>query len=98
MGDKTEFAEYRNLIENRIELSDKRTELLRSQQAKDPVLGRLVCSCNNVGIGNLEQKIREGCHEFKALCESTGAGLGCGSCKPEIKTVLQQIAPKASLI
>lgn len=98
MGDKTEFAEYRNLIEHRIELSDKRTELLRSQQAKDPVLGRLVCSCNNVGIGNLEQKIRAGCHEFKALCESTGAGLGCGSCKPEIKTVLQQIAPKVSLV
>lgn len=92
MGDKAEFAEYRNLIENRIELSDKRTELLRIQTAKEPIKGRMVCSCNNVGLGNLEQKIKAGCQDFQELCSTTGAGLGCGSCKPEVKAILQQLA------
>lgn len=98
MGDKAEFAEYRNLIENRIELSDKRNELLRVQQAKEPVVGRLVCSCNNVGLGNLEKKINEGCHDFQELCNSTGAGLGCGSCKPEVKVILRELSRHSKLI
>ncbi|MEL6718783.1 MAG: FAD-dependent oxidoreductase [Bacteroidota bacterium] len=88
MGDKTEFAEFRALIENRIELSDKRSELLRGENTKEPVLGKLVCSCNNVGVGNIEAKIKSGCHEFRALCSTTGAGLGCGSCKPEVRAIL----------
>ncbi|MEN0051182.1 MAG: FAD-dependent oxidoreductase, partial [Bacteroidota bacterium] len=89
MGDKTEFAEFRSLIENRIELSDKRSELLRGENKKEPVMGKLVCSCNNVGVGNIEAKIRGGCDEFKELCAVTGAGLGCGSCKPEVKAILK---------
>ena len=56
MGDKSEFAEFKSLIENKTELSDKRLELLRSKQS-EPVLGEVVCSCNNVGSGNIEQKI-----------------------------------------
>ncbi|MEM8523769.1 MAG: molybdopterin-dependent oxidoreductase [Bacteroidota bacterium] len=90
MGDKTEFAEFRSLIENRIELSDKRSELLRGENKKEPVLGKLVCSCNNVGVGNIEAKIRGGCNEFRELCAATGAGLGCGSCKPEVKAILKE--------
>jgi hypothetical protein len=30
-----------------------------------PVEGKLVCSCNNVGQGNLEKAIQEGCVDFK---------------------------------
>lgn len=90
MGDKSEFAEFRSLIENKIELSDKRTELLRGSSNKAPVIGRLLCSCNNVGVGNLEQHIQNGCTDFKQLCELSGAGLGCGSCKLEVKAVLKE--------
>ena len=90
MGDKTEFAEFRSFIENRIELSDKRSELLRGENKKEPVLGKLICSCNNVGVGNIEAKIKAGCDDFRELCEVTGAGLGCGSCKPEVKAILKE--------
>ncbi|UZO80031.1 molybdopterin-dependent oxidoreductase [Aquimarina sp. ERC-38] len=90
MGDKSEFADFKSLIENKIELSERREELLRSANANEPVLGKLICSCSQVGEGNLEKAIREGCTDFTELCSQTGAGLGCGSCKPEVKEVLHQ--------
>ena len=88
IGDKSEFLEYRNLIENKIELSEKRLQLLRSGKATEPVIGKLVCSCNNVGEGNLINKIKEGCKDHLQLCQLTGAGMGCGSCRPEVKAIL----------
>ncbi|MCL4110743.1 UNVERIFIED_CONTAM: hypothetical protein GTU68_009168 [Idotea baltica] len=89
MGDKSEFAEFRILIEKKIELSEKRTELLRNGGNSKPLEGRLVCSCSNVGEGNLIGMIREGCSDFDQLCQQSGAGMGCGSCKSEVKSILQ---------
>jgi ferredoxin-nitrate reductase len=53
-------------------------------------MGKLVCSCNNVGSINLENAIREGCTDMRKLCESTGAATGCGSCRPEVQRILTQ--------
>jgi ferredoxin-nitrate reductase len=89
IGDKSEFQEFKELIANRIELGEKRLQLLRSGAKAEPVLGKLVCSCNNVGKGNLENKIAEGCTDLKQLCSLTGAGTGCGSCRPEVKGILE---------
>jgi len=88
MGDKNEFAEFKRLIEEEIELSEKRNELLRGASNTVPLKGKLVCSCSQVGEGNVTDVILAGCSDFKELCAQTGAGLGCGSCKPEIKTLL----------
>jgi ferredoxin-nitrate reductase len=90
IGDKAEFAEFKGLIENKIELSERRMQLLRSGKSAEPVVGRLVCSCNQVGVGNLNKLIEGGCVTLRELCESSGAGLGCGSCKPEIQQVLNE--------
>lgn len=90
IGDKNEFLEYRSLIENRIELSEKRLQLLRSGKTAEPVIGKLVCSCNNVGEGNLVNKIQEGCKDHLQLCQLSGAGMGCGSCRPEVKAILER--------
>ncbi|MGZ5134507.1 MAG: molybdopterin-dependent oxidoreductase [Flavitalea sp.] len=89
IGDKTEFQEFRELIANKIELSDKRLQLLRSGKKAEPVLGTLVCSCNNVGSENLKRKVDDGCTNLKDLCAITGAGTGCGSCKPEVQRILE---------
>jgi ferredoxin-nitrate reductase len=91
IGDKSEFLEYKELIFNGIELSDKRLQLLRSGKAAEPVMGKLVCSCNNVGVGNLEINIANGCTDFNTLCKKTGAGMGCGSCRSEIKVILDKM-------
>ncbi|MGP1991812.1 molybdopterin-dependent oxidoreductase [Zobellia laminariae] len=90
MGDKNEFAEFKRLIEEEIELSEKRNELLRGASTTVPLKGKLVCSCSQVGEGNVIDAIASGCSEFNTLCSETGAGLGCGSCKPEVKAILNK--------
>jgi ferredoxin-nitrate reductase len=97
IGDKSEFLEFKDLIGNKIELSDKRMELLRSGKKADPVMGKLVCSCNNVGEGNLKNAIAGGCKDFTQLCSQTGAGTGCGSCRPEVKAILESLSKKKML-
>jgi len=89
IGDKSEFAEFKSLIENKTELSERRIQLLRSGKKAEPVLGRLVCSCNQVGEGNLNKLIEAGCTSLKDLCQNSGAGLGCGSCKPEVQQLIK---------
>ena len=88
MGDKNEFAEFKTMIESKIEMADKRDTLLRGSSNDVPMLGKLVCSCSQVGAGNIEEAIAEGCTDFTKLCNKTGAGLGCGSCKTEVREIL----------
>lgn len=95
MGDKMEFAEFKELIDSGTELSERRMQLLRSNKNPVPVSGKLVCSCNNVGQGNLESAIISGCQSLNEICEATGAGLGCGSCKPEVQRILERALVKS---
>ncbi|MBP1838910.1 nitrate reductase [Formosa algae] len=88
MGDKNEFAEFKTLIESKVELSDKRDKLLRGASSDKPMVGKLVCSCSQVGEGNITEAITNGCTNFTELCNQTGAGLGCGSCKTEVREIL----------
>jgi len=90
MGDKAEFPEFKALIKNGTELSEKRLTLLRSGKVTEPVIGKIVCSCNNVGEGNIIAKIKNNVINFDQLCLATGAGTGCGSCKPEVKAILDK--------
>jgi ferredoxin-nitrate reductase len=90
VGDKSEFAEFKTLVESEIELSEKRMQLLRSGKKMEPVIGKLLCSCNQVGEGNIQKLVEEGCTSLSQICQTSGAGLGCGSCKPEIQRILKQ--------
>lgn len=91
IGNKEEFVEYRDLIRNKQELGEKRDKLLRSSGESKKVLGKLVCSCNSVGEGNIKEAFLGGCTEFNAICTQTGAGTGCGSCRPEVKAILETL-------
>jgi ferredoxin-nitrate reductase len=95
IGDKTEFLEFRDLIQNKTELSEKRLALLRSNKKAEPVIGKIVCSCGGVGEGNIINKIAEGCTELKTLCAASGAGQGCGSCRPEVQAILEKALQEA---
>ncbi|MDI3320532.1 nitrate reductase [Pinibacter soli] len=90
IGDRSEFLEFKDLIANKIELSEKRLQLLRSGKKAEPVLGKLVCSCGSVGEGNICNKIKEGFKDLGSLCQATGAGQGCGSCRPEVQAILER--------
>jgi ferredoxin-nitrate reductase len=91
LGDKTEFIEFQELITNQTELSEKRLQLLRSgKPGGGAVAGKLICSCNNVGEGTIQKAIQEGCIQLTDVCKATGAGMGCGSCKPEVKAIVEK--------
>jgi ferredoxin-nitrate reductase len=90
IGDKSEFIEFKDLISKGIELSEKRLQLLRSGKKPEPMIGKLVCSCNNVGDGNITNAISAGNQTLELLCNKTGAGTGCGSCRPEVKGILEK--------
>ena len=56
--------------------------------------GVTVCSCFGIGRKTIEQAIRKGCHSPKALGERLKCGTNCGSCVPELKTIIAQtLAP-----
>jgi ferredoxin-nitrate reductase len=95
IGDKAEMLEFKELIAGKIELSEKRMQLLRSGKKAEPVLGKLVCSCHQVGEGNLQQKIQEGCNTITALCAATGAATGCGSCRPQVQRIFDKLMGKS---
>jgi ferredoxin-nitrate reductase len=97
IGDKSEFIEYKELIRNKIELSEKRLQLLRSNTKAEPVLGKLVCSCGNVGEGNISKAVNSGCKDLKSVCTTSGAGQGCGSCRPEIECFIKKLMGESEL-
>jgi ferredoxin-nitrate reductase len=92
IGDKSEFPAFKELIVHKMELSEMRLALLRSGKKAAPVVGRLVCSCGSVGEGNICDMIAQGHHQLEALCKASGAGLGCGSCRPEVQAILEKTA------
>src|SRR5690606_9262403 len=56
----------------------------------------VVCSCHQVREAALEIAIRQGCHDVAALGQCTRAGTGCGSCLPEIKSLLARLRADVS--
>jgi ferredoxin-nitrate reductase len=91
VGDKTEFIEFKELITHQTELSEKRLQLLRSgKPGGGGVVGKLICSCNNVGEGSIQKAVQEGFVQLTDVCKATGAGMGCGSCKPEVKAIVEK--------
>lgn len=90
VGDTAEYPEFKDLIEKGLELGDRRMELLHSSESSEPMKGEQVCSCNHVGDENIREAIENGCEELDELYRETAAGTGCGSCKPEVKDILEE--------
>ena len=89
IGDKSEFSEFKNLIEQKYELGENRNTLLRNNTKKTEAIGRLICICNNVGEGNIINAIKDGCNNYEETCKKVNAGTGCGSCRPEVKKIFK---------
>ncbi len=53
--------------------------------------GPTVCACMNVGRNTLIRAIEQGAHSEAALSEATGAGTGCGACRPELHALLAEM-------
>ena len=53
-----------------------------------PDPGATVCSCFNVGVNQITAAVRDGCHSVEAIGKVLNAGANCGSCRAEIKGVI----------
>ncbi|UVC06514.1 molybdopterin-dependent oxidoreductase [Rhizobium sp. TH2] len=53
-----------------------------------PDPGATVCSCNSIGINQIIAAIRGGCSTVEAVGKQTSAGTNCGSCRGEIRGII----------
>ena len=69
----------------------------RSLLAARPADGRLpetpVCVCHAVGARQIRDAIAAGHNSLDAIGRATKAGTNCGSCRPEIRALLQMAQP-----
>jgi len=68
--------------------SQQRRALLAGQPADAPDHGAIVCSCFQIGEKQIIQAINNGCDSSDALGKALRCGTNCGSCIPELKTLL----------
>jgi assimilatory nitrate reductase catalytic subunit len=52
--------------------------------------GPVVCSCRNVRATRIDAAIAAGACTLDSLCEASGAGVTCGSCRPELARMLSR--------
>lgn len=58
--------------------------------------GAIVCSCFSVGINEIAASIRSGCGTVEAVGQAVNAGTNCGSCRAEIRRIIDAQRPIAA--
>ncbi|TIR30994.1 MAG: nitrate reductase [Mesorhizobium sp.] len=51
--------------------------------------GAVVCSCFGVGANQIAEAVRGGCTSVEAIGATLHAGTNCGSCRAEIRTIIE---------
>jgi assimilatory nitrate reductase catalytic subunit len=68
---------------------DRRALLSGRAPVPVPSVGRIVCSCFNVGVNQLTAAISGGSASLDDIGKVLKAGTNCGSCRSEIRTMLK---------
>jgi assimilatory nitrate reductase catalytic subunit len=58
--------------------------------------GAIVCSCFGIGVGQIAAAARAGCATVAAVGEVLQAGTNCGSCRSEIKGIIDAFRLQAA--
>ncbi len=53
-----------------------------------PDRGAIVCSCFSVGAHDIRRAVSDGCRSLEAIGKALAAGTNCGSCRPEIRRII----------
>jgi assimilatory nitrate reductase catalytic subunit len=64
--------------------------------ANMPDKGAIVCACLSVGVNEIAMAVRAGCATVQAIGKALSAGTNCGSCKAEIKAIIERNYPIAA--
>ena len=66
-----------------------RFQLLAGRPGKDmPDKGAIVCSCFSIGKNEIATAAHGGCHTVQAIGHALKAGTNCGSCRAEIRGII----------
>ncbi len=71
-------------------MQDRRSLLAGQPMNPADDRGKTICACFSVGEQTLKQGIRQGLNTLEAIGENLQAGSNCGSCIPELKTLLAE--------
>jgi ferredoxin-nitrate reductase len=97
VGDQRELPRLRDLIRSGEELGTRRATLLRSGASRPNTGGgKIVCSCMSVDEETLGSACAAGAETLEKLMGVTTAGTGCGSCRPEMMSLLRSQMPRAA--
>lgn len=87
-------------IFNSASLTDfQRRALLAGREgnaASDP--GTIICSCFQIGDKQIKAAVEEGFNNVESLGSKLKCGTNCGSCIPELKTVIEKFSPQVEKI
>jgi assimilatory nitrate reductase catalytic subunit len=61
-----------------------------------PSIGRVVCACFGIGVNQIANAVAAGCASVEEIGERLRAGTNCGSCRPEIRTLVHADRLKAA--
>jgi ferredoxin-nitrate reductase len=90
VGDQRALPLLRDLARTGEELGERRNTLLRgTDHAPATASGRIICSCMSVDEGTLSSVCASGVNTLRDLMAATTAGTGCGSCRPELASLLR---------
>ncbi len=95
VGDIAEYTSFHQKYMSQEKLGDNPGELLiggagEAQGVEEMTDSTTICTCESINKGQLYSAVKDnGCHTLKALCSSTGAGTGCGGCKPLVADILE---------
>lgn len=64
--------------------------------ADKPDPGATVCSCFGVGVNQIVAAVRGGCHTVEAVGRALNAGTSCGSCRAEIRGIVDECLAAAA--
>jgi ferredoxin-nitrate reductase len=102
VGSTAGFSEIVARIESAVELTTPARDLLMHGPAQKKIEGKLICSCCQVGEDTICDAARSPGADLPSVCRSTGAGTACGSCRPEIATLIKRVSsansPKSAIV
>lgn len=80
-----------------IAASDRLRLLAGRASAAQPDRGALVCSCFDIGAGQIAAAVAGGCHTVEAVGAAVQAGTNCGSCRSEIRRIIDAAPSKTDV-
>ncbi len=83
----------RNWLQEQVGQQVDAAQILAGRPAKGKAdAGPIVCSCNSVGRNTIASFIKNHAGAtLKIVCQNTTAGMGCGSCRPEVQKIINEV-------